>query len=215
MTNNSKIGRIASLDPNQASDYRELVDLVSDEDAEVRCNAIERIGYNRSRETTDLLLAALDDSDELVIVQCLEELGYRRDLSAADARVIRPYLDHESELVRRYAASALAAARDLSVASLLKERLTSVSTAEQSSYCFALAALGERDYLERALGLLDADCYHTRCSVANQVLRFVDDSNREWIVAALGRTLEKETARAVSSTIERTLKEISESRRTE
>jgi HEAT repeat protein len=208
MDSSEKIGHIGQLDPGKEADYRQLVAFISDPDGEVRYGAIERIETDQTRETTDLLLAALDDPDELVRVQGLEELSYRKDLTDADADRIRPCLDDESELVRRYAATALAAARDLSVISLLQERLAGVATAEQGSYCFALVALGEREYLETALGLLEAECYLTRCSVANGIVDFVDDSNRDRIVAALRQAWETETSRAVWTTIERVLKEI-------
>ena len=204
----AKIALVGWLGPKKASDYRKLVNLVRDHDAEVRLRAVERIGFNGSRETTDLLLAALDDPDELVRVQGLEELSYRKDLTDADAERIRPCLDDESKLVRRYAATALAAARDLSAIPLLKERLDRAATAEQSSYCFALVELGEREYLDTALGLLEAECYQTRCSVANRIVDFVDDSNREWIVAALRKAWQTEASRAVRTTIERVQKEI-------
>lgn len=205
---NRKLEQVDLLDSDKASDYRKLVDLIRDDDEEVRYFAIERIGFDRSRETTELILGALDDSDELVRVQCLDELAYRNDLTAEDAENIRFYLNDESELVRCYAASALAAARDVSVIAVLTERLARVSTREQASYCFALVALGKGHYLEKALELLGADCYHTRCCVANSIVRYIDDSNRDRIVASLEKTLETETTRAVSSTIESRLKEI-------
>ncbi len=207
ITVKEKLALVGWLDPQKDADWRKLADLLRDEDNDVRYDAVERIGYNLSRETTDLLLEALDDPDELVRVQCLEELGYRKDLTAADAGKLRPNLDDESELVRRYAASALAAAGDLSVIPLFKERLDRVSTTEQSSYCFALVALGQQAYLDRALGLLESDCYQTRCSVANSLGRIVDDGNRQRIVTALERTWQTEVSRAVWTTIERVMQE--------
>ena len=205
---NPKLGEIEVLDPEKPADYSELAALTRDPDNEVRYHAVERIGYSRSRQTTDLLMNALDDPDELVRVQCLEELSYRDDMGPVEAPRIRPCLNDRSELVRRYAASALATARDFSIIPLLKERLRQVSSAEQCSYCFALIELGERSYLETVLGLLKTDCYHTRCSVANCIGAFVDDSNRKRIVTALLDALECETSRAASTTIARALREI-------
>ncbi|WP_193368239.1 HEAT repeat domain-containing protein [Pelagibius marinus] len=208
MSLKEKLALVGWLDPRKDADYQKLAALVRDEEAEIRYEAIERIGANRSRETTDLLLEALDDPDELVRAQCLDELSYRNDLSTDDAGRIRPFLDDESELVRRSAAWALAAARDSSVIPLLKDRLTQVSTAEQGSYCFALTILGEAAYLDRAITLLQADCYQTRCSVANGFADVIDDTNREPIVAALEQAWQTETSRAVWTTIERVMQEI-------
>lgn len=210
MDGNEKIGRVSQLDPGKDADYRQLVALIADPDEEVRYWAIERIGTVETRETVNLLVRALADPAELVRVQCLEELSCRGDLTQADAVAIRPYLDDESELVRRYAVAALAAAGDRSIMPLLRERLEGASTAEQSSYCFALAALGDASYLDRALELLGAECYQTRCSVAYGIVDFVDDSNRERILGALKKARERETSRAARSSIEAAMKELGE-----
>jgi HEAT repeat protein len=210
MDGSKKIGRIRQLNPGKDVDYRQLVALLGDSDEEVRYWAIERVGAVQTRETVDLLVGALADPAELVRVQCLEELSCRGDLTEADAAAIRPYLNDESESVRRYAAAALAAARDRSIISLLRDRLASASTAEQSSYCFALAALGDGSALDQALELLEAKGHHTRCSVANGIIKFVDDSNRERIVGALKKAWERETTTAAKSSIEAALKELGE-----
>lgn len=208
MDSSEKISHIGQLDPGKEADYRQLVAFISDPDGEVRYRVIERIGTDQTRETVDLLVGALTDSDDLARVQCLEELSCRGDLTDADAAAIRPYLDDGSELVRRYAAAALAAAGIRSIIPLLRERLASASTAEQTSYCFALAALGDGSYLDRALELLGAECYQTRCSVANGIVDFVNDSNRARIAGALKEAWERETTRAARSSIEAAMKEL-------
>jgi HEAT repeat protein len=208
MDSSEKISHIGQLDPGKEADHRQLVAFISDPDGEVRYGAIERIGTDQTRETAGLLLAALDDPEELVRVQCLEELSYRKDLTDADTGRIRSCLDDESELVRRYAATALAAARDLSVIPLLKERLDGAVATEQVSYCFALATLGDGSYLDRALELLGAECYQARCSVANGIVDFVNDSNRARIAGALKEAWERETTRAARSSIEAAMKEL-------
>ncbi len=210
MAYSHKLTEIDSIVDEMAAIER-LLELSNDEDWEVRCRAIEKIGEYpltfRVEKVMERIRQGLLDSNEFVRSSCIDILGEWKDTKSIN-RIIS-YLTNDCFVVRIAAAEAIGVFGDSSKAKYLEERLSQVDDDNEQVFCyFGLFLLGQHHYLDSLLKSLSSDYYRTRCAAANLLISCATDKNKIQIIEQLKNALDKENTAAASSSLTNAIYEI-------
>jgi len=177
-----------------------------DRSAEVRMRVIEALG-RLAQGSSDEVIAALSDEDELVRVHAAEALSIGNPQAL---RSVKAALRDGSPLVRSYAAAALGRIghrKDKAVLfnALRRER----NQAARLGYYEGLWMLGETTAIDRVMQLLRKGDYRTRLAAARALAStFLSNETYERIVKVLRAREKAEKHSITKSTIARVLNEL-------
>lgn len=196
----NKLVEIENLANGSSKNISRLLVLSHDPDEEVRYRALEAFEYF---QPTDPIISrvkeALDDEDELVRSTCVELLGDWKDRSSTEALYLA--LSDESEIVRSAAITSLGKISRKDAIWILKDRFPNMHGIEKASAAMALYSLGETDYLDELLSLLDHEDYRTRCAAANLISGFIADKDKARTITRMKQAFLKEEINAASSSL--------------
>jgi len=182
---------MSTTEHENALELHRLLKKLESVDEDDRFDALEELtNMAPSSEAIPQIVKAMSDEHELVVVQALE---------AAEVQGCPEYyssvvacLEHESVLVRRYAAIALSAVPGAGSINLLEERLLRYPAYEQLETYIALHRFGRDEVFENILSFLESEDYHYRCSAANLLEYYYSDERKREISKAFRRALKKE-----------------------
>jgi len=181
---------------------------LSDDDALIRCEAVSLT------QDIDILLSMCDDADDLVRTEVYDTLSFFLD-KRIPVRLKEAILSDPDETARSYAIMAWADTQSVHAPlhTDFSEQITFIQAyqkSETSDGChlacaYALYQFRHPGSLQTILSYLHHDDYHLRCFAVN-CLDSADEKDMSVIYPALKAHLQIETARAVSSSIEKFLK---------
>ena len=195
-----KLTEIEKLENGSSINIKRLLELSHDADDEVRCRAIEAF---ENFEPTDAILSrvreGINDEDEIVRAMSIELLGDWADVDSID-NLYRAFGD-VSDIVRAAALTSLGQMGRKDVAGVLEGKYPLFEGIEKVSAAMALYSLGEKQYLDDLLSLLEDDYYLIRCRTANLLCSFVDEQDKEKVIEKMEFALALEKTEAAASSL--------------
>ncbi|QKG85332.1 HEAT repeat domain-containing protein [Kroppenstedtia pulmonis] len=187
-----------------------FIQAVKDEDEEVRGAAVDGLSYFDGEDVGEVVIACLDDPEELVrinAIETLESLSYK----PAVKKLTNLLMTDKEELVRSYAAAVIGTLGGEHQKSLMKKRLD-VEKSEQVrlGIMLGLCHLGEVEYLERILDFLYSPNYQVRCATINSLPGIIDERDVGFVLNQLMSLARTEETVAVLSSIDYAVNEIRE-----
>lgn len=201
----NKLIEIENLATGAVQNISRLLELSYDNDDEVRYRAIEAFEYFRpTDEIINRARQGLGDEDELVRSTCIELLGDWQDSDSTENLYLA--LSDQSEIVRSATITSLGKIARKDTIWILKEKFPNWRGVEKASAAMALYTLGESNYLEELLSLLDDDDYRTRCATANLISGFISEKDKAKAIIKMKQALLKENTQAATSSFKEAIK---------
>lgn len=187
-------------------DKKALIELSANDDAEIRAYVAELLVLSNESDIEERLINMCGDQDELVRINAYDSLSNFTTIDSYSC-LLKCVQSDESNLARNYALLAIIDIMNCVEISKveLKELFLTYSCDNEvftKAICFkGLYVLGEIEYLDRIIQLLNAEEYQDRCAILNILRDIMTNENRESILSAINALNETEESEAVQSTI--------------
>lgn len=209
--NNEKIYQTLDLISQKSvletEDINALLKLSQSEDSEIRSYVAELLVMSFGKKAEEVLINMCSDSDEIVRINACDSLSsFATDNSYN--KLIDCVLNDKSDVVKTYALLSLAdisgwVKGDIEKLERLFIRFSTAKNVSVSAACFrGMYILGNKDCLNKLLGLLSAKNYQDRCMVVNMLGDILSNENNSQIISELKKIRQTESSKAVISTID-------------
>lgn len=202
---------LEALSSTKLGDRRKLARFLEHSEDTVRLFALEKLAEKNDALLTQALSRSFGDSYAVVRMEALEWL-MEYGIGPFEKEVVAALSDKNLH-VRARAASLLGRLLDPRMRELVR---SFAKHARAQAKIAAEAALyeseGTASRLDAVIRHLKAKDYRVRCFAANTLSDLANDSNRQYIVAALENALQHETTVAAGSTMKNVLAFVKDSR---
>ena len=151
-------------------------------------------------------IAGLEDSDELVRIECAEYLGLCGVLDAVDSLILSS-ADND-ELVRSSSIISLAQIGGAKAESYLGDGFLASTDRDRMSLLFSEYILDEKFNIENLFDFINNEDYQIRCSLINLLVDFVKDKDVKTIKMFIEENINGQDIAVVKETLERALSDL-------
>ncbi len=202
-----KLTEIESLANGNGKNISRLLKLSHDNDEEVRFRAIEAFeNFSAIDSILTRVRESLTDPDELVRTMAVELIGDWKDTGSI--RILYSLMSDKSEIVRAAAITSLGQINEKETIWFLQKKYSSLNGLEKLSAAMALYMLGKHEYFDGAIDFLENENYRIRCAAVNLLKEFTKNNDVEKVLLIMKTALLKEESKAVSSSLEGAIREL-------